>query len=462
VWDSATPVEISFNGVSMTTSDIEAAKALRDSAPSVFGAAITTTSDMARLSNMETRNVYGSNAIPTPAKDIASVVEEAMKVQDRFYSDLSKEDYQIKMESFEKFYVLAEEGGKVFYKLVEAAGGKLDQAIFGEIFQKQMQEGKITDTSGSMAGTGLGFTEMDITRAQLEKYVPRAQALTKQLEGKGYKSSTEDVLIATSDNQITKQHVDMKILQYLLGQILETEKKQLQGVWNLPEGASFWVPLQSMIGGGDGGKGGRGKLDPSIFAPDATATEEDNWESESVTDKIDSIFPSPYDRYNTRRKEEFLANRDATAVNNDDYYQRHPDEKPGISAVASGSTDILDRLMAALSGVFTSIANSQGGRAGWPGVEAPQVRGAGAAGDKALQFEHLMREYAGGVQPGGSMRGGGGDLPPIANKIDINFSSTTQLTVDGRILATVIKPYLASDLTNTTQASGGFSRSYVI
>jgi hypothetical protein len=340
-------------------------------------------------------------------------------------------------------------------------------ALWGEAIKSLQEENKIKNTSGSVAGTGLDFMEMDITRAQLEKYVPRAQNLTKQLEGKGYKSNVEDVLIATSDNQITKQHVDMKILQYLLGQILDTEKKQLQGVWNLPEGASFWVPLQSMIGGKDEGKGGKGKLDPSIFAPDATATEGYDWKS-SVKETIKEEFPTftmkkkdPWELYGERREP-----ATPLTTNMDDYYLRHPGEKPGITAGVSDGTSTIDKLMATLNNVFRSIASAQGGRAGWPGVEPSRAglsgAGAAAAGSKTLQYEHLLREYAGGSQPGGSMRGGGGDVSPIANKIDIKFSSTTQLTVDGRVLATIIKPYLASDLVNTNQASGGITRAYVI
>jgi hypothetical protein len=407
--------------------------------------------------------VYGGNTNPTPVADMKVIEQRYQSMFDNLYSDLTQGEIDALMAGFPVFKMLLEKGGEAFYQKLE---GK-DMALWGEAIKSLQEENKIKNTSGSVAGTGLDFMEMDITRAQLEKYVPRAQNLTKQLEGKGYKSNVEDVLIATSDNQITKQHVDMKILQYLLGQILDTEKKQLQGVWNLPEGASFWVPLQSMIGGKDEGKGGKGKLDPSIFAPDATATEGYDWKS-SVKETIKEEFPTftmkkkdPWELYGERREP-----ATPLTTNMDDYYLRHPGEKPGITAGVSDGTSTIDKLMATLNNVFRSIASAQGGRAGWPGVEPSRAglsgAGAAAAGSKTLQYEHLLREYAGGSQPGGSMRGGGGDVSPIANKIDIKFSSTTQLTVDGRVLATIIKPYLASDLVNTNQASGGITRAYVI
>ena len=50
----------------------------------------------------------------------------------------------------------------------------------------------------------------------------------------------------------------------------------------------------------------------------------------------------------------------------------------------------------------------------------------------------------------------------ISTKFDINFESHTQLMVDGRILASIIKPYLSSDLVQTQQAQSTITRRYVI
>jgi len=61
-------------------------------------------------------------------------------------------------------------------------------------------------------------------------------------------------------------------MNFVLEDILDTEKKQLEGMWNIPEGATFWVPLTSAFySKGDGG--GYPDL-PPIQDTRTTATED--------------------------------------------------------------------------------------------------------------------------------------------------------------------------------------------
>jgi len=53
-------------------------------------------------------------------------------------------------------------------------------------------------------------------------------------------------------------------------------------------------------------------------------------------------------------------------------------------------------------------------------------------------------------------------LPPIQNRLDLKLTSTTNLMVDGRVLASIVKPYLAADLLRTNESGGTITRSYVI
>jgi hypothetical protein len=55
----------------------------------------------------------------------------------------------------------------------------------------------------------------------------------------------EQTTIAVMKNGIMPITADMSILQMLLQDILDTEKKQLDGMYNLPSGASFYVPYQA-------------------------------------------------------------------------------------------------------------------------------------------------------------------------------------------------------------------------
>jgi len=58
---------------------------------------------------------------------------------------------------------------------------------------------------------------------------------------------------------------DWAIVQYLLQEILKTEEKQLDGIYNLPSGASFYVPFQALKLQPQGGEeGGVGDLGPAV------------------------------------------------------------------------------------------------------------------------------------------------------------------------------------------------------
>jgi TP901 family phage tail tape measure protein len=120
-----------------------------------------------------------------------------------------------------------------------------------------MDEELIKQT-GIMVKEGLPFNPMDTTTAQWNTAMGQYPAFLQKLVGAGYKPDTEEQIVKLSDSDIFRTNVDMKIMQYLLGQIADNTKKQLEGVYNMPEGASFWFPssaipyLQAAAGGNSG------------------------------------------------------------------------------------------------------------------------------------------------------------------------------------------------------------------
>jgi hypothetical protein len=98
-----------------------------------------------------------------------------------------------------------------------------------------------------------------------------------------------------------------------------------------------------------------------------------------------------------------------------------------------------------LEQIFTSIKNFFTNPT--PGVGGPPGRGYG----------------------GGAANAGGGfhaQTPPapqnLSARLDLRFDSSTQLIVDGRILASIITPYLASDLIKLEASQGTITKRYVI
>lgn len=423
-----TDIKFTINGQEVTggIEDLKNAIAAENAG---LAAAITNGAQQARLQNLPIRDIYGGSTSPAPTKDINTVIADTIKMQDKKYNNLEPADYQALKDSWEPFYVLVEEAGKVFYKQVtDAAGKTVDKGLFGEAYQKAQSEGRV-----SKPGTGLDFSSLDISKPQLEQAVERANQLTKELATKGYEPKVEDTLIATNDEQISKQHVDMKILQYILQQILDTEKKQLQGVWNLPEGASFWVPLQSMIAGSGGGTDGGLKIkDPEVNAPNVTIAKED------YLNKVLEGHPrGATTNQAINLKEKYLKDlemgpRGATG----ELSEKKPAWNTERAPASSPNQSIIDQLISKFMSLFTP---GSGPLAGFTGVG----QGIGTVGGR-------------GYSPSDNSQA------ITQTKMDIRFTATTNLMVDGRVLASIVKPYLAADLLKTNESGGTITRSYVI
>jgi TP901 family phage tail tape measure protein len=92
-------------------------------------------------------------------------------------------------------------------------------------------------------GTQINQNYTDITKAQMAGRMQQYQPLKQQLELLGYKSNEEQLLIQNKDGW-SLEHADSTILQLLMNDLIdETKKNGLQGIYNLPEGATFMVPV---------------------------------------------------------------------------------------------------------------------------------------------------------------------------------------------------------------------------
>jgi TP901 family phage tail tape measure protein len=99
-------------------------------------------------------------------------------------------------------------------------------------------------------GAGTQIQQMDVTGGQLNQALAQYPAFMKQLQAllaaKGapaYQENLQDYLIFTQDSA-ELAHVDMNILNMLMKDLIDVEKeKGLQGMYNLPAGATFYVPV---------------------------------------------------------------------------------------------------------------------------------------------------------------------------------------------------------------------------
>ena len=155
-------------------------------------------------------------------------------------------------------WVYVVEGG-----LGEVSG--LWKLFFDDAFQKfqeareQMQEEefhvrRLQDVDPGQMG------EIQARNRYWIEYLSRLQGQSPEqyLEEEGYQEN----LILGPNNVWQKILTTSEAMSFTLQDILETEKKQLEGMWNIPEGATFWVPLTSLFYQNQGSGGGVPALPP--------------------------------------------------------------------------------------------------------------------------------------------------------------------------------------------------------
>jgi hypothetical protein len=141
---------------------------------------------------------------------------------------------------------------------IEEIKGATSEGIT-EAYDKLIKEGKIKD----VGDIGISV-QKDMSVEQFERAKSLYPALLEKFVGMGYEAKPSTDIFSLEDGQMSMFTADMTIFQILLQEILETEKKQLDGLYNLPDGASFWIPLQAAL---KRPTGGGGLSDKTIVEP---------------------------------------------------------------------------------------------------------------------------------------------------------------------------------------------------
>jgi len=140
---------------------------------------------------------------------------------------------------------------ELYGQTLEALNNKIKEVT---AFTKLMAEAidKEVEARKKAKEETIDFTELNMTLEEFDKLIgitsksPQYLAVEQALTPLGYKPEEIDKIIATENKEGAKEFAkvqgkDWKIVQYLLGQI-EKNTRDITGVYNLPEGAEFFVP----------------------------------------------------------------------------------------------------------------------------------------------------------------------------------------------------------------------------
>jgi hypothetical protein len=267
--------------------------------------------------------------------------------------------------------------------------------------------------------------------------------MLKQVTNGAYQEDKTDQVAVFTDG-VKPINMDLKIVQYLLSQIQDNTKKQLDGMYNFPSGASFWIPLQAakMYPQGSGAGLNQGQT------------------TQAVRDGIDQSIIKNMVPSGTSVE----ANSKVVAAERDKLTEKIYAKTPASATSWGGgeNTAVQNAVKSAITS--TPVTSWGSGEPKTPDLYQPkETTPAPETPSWTSQIPGILKSFLNvfgfgnnniGLGTGFGIGGQSSEVPKSTTGIEklnaINFkldiNSTTTLMVDGRTLATIVEQYLRDDL----------------
>ena len=369
--------------------------------------------------------------------------EFAAGVENGFINGLEQTDIT---STFEPFYV--DFGDNIGLQLVR---GVRESSFVSEL-KEATEEGLIAGIETASKKSLKDFR--NLSGAEFTTYAQQSVQLGQALnEAFGLDLEFDPIVAAVSDG-FTEATANSFIMQMLMRDLIDVNEKQLEGVYNLPADASFYVPFTGYsLGQGEGGGGG-GSFDSLMsMIQDLIGTEKA---------LVASIDKNLINRVKTTREEQMEKYRYGTGITTEDAKQSEL-----FSNIKQMREEQMEKYRyAAPSGIPEE-------KAGFIGIQEAITAGG------ELRLEQERGFYYGILELFNNMFFGGGtgkerpavDLKsmdntllkkPIETSLSLDITSNTILQVDGQVLADIVKNYLYEDLITQEDRSTTATQSVVI
>lgn len=433
--------------------DLNAAKEQLADLQAALGQTISDINDQVLLGRLDIPDVQGDINKPLSTGDYAQVEQRARQLQDDFYQgflEIPDDMYDALKGSFDEWAQIVEDSGDVFYQRVT----EIDPQFFQQAFQELLEQQKLT----SQKESPFGIQQVDLDSSRAAELQSMTSYFTRYLSTNfpQYEQNPEDIGIIFNDYVTSVLHGDNLAVKLALEKLVDINQKQLDGMYNIPEGATFWVPLTAAYyrpkneGAGGlpalGDVENNGALDRNTQAL-ATLT------SVLQGTALDNGQANPFAGKYAASLEQQLNQRDAVRFRGDPGYSRNPRigtlphedrydrmNVGGISGEDREVSTFLQKLQEWFRNLFTTI----GDRSKYG------VGNAGNAGNDGGRGRSLSNAGVAQVNP------------QINARLDMRIDNQTQLIVDGRILASIISPYLSQELIRLEASQGTVTKRYVI
>jgi len=404
--------------------------------------------------------------------------------QDEGGIKLSEQQIQDMVDTAQPFLVYA--GESMGYFLAE---GLIQQDFLTQAAQEQAK--KIGGIFGSIP---YSFSEYSAEQLMGAANSPEYYAINKSIEklGGGAEDTRAEGEILFPEDSLNPIYMkkDWKIVQYLLGRILDVGEKQLEGIYNLPGNSSFYVPFDAYKmgagGGGSGGGGGGGYTEPEKGTKNPIPYDATGEMLKNVVYPTYKEFPFSNEAMERFKKEPKTSSTtartayDKAGASKD--FQLTLDQRllKDSTNVEKLQLNALEQIKLILQGISNFGSSNQ------PQEDKSLDKSKNptlpiATEESFTNYSKILENTLFDIKtlmpgppipeslnlnPQGNLKDTGRmaeitlnpDIKINPQPIKVNFNTTTMLTVDGRMLATVIMPYLYQSMISNEAVGGGAVR----
>lgn len=348
-------------------------------------------------------------------------------------------------------------------KLVEVAENVPLSALQAAIKEFEEQEKLLKKSADDKVG--YQFLD-DITMEQFQSVIngPKYKALASQIKAKGG-TVTEDPMVTITQNGISSDRKDWKIVQYLLQEILKTEQKQLDGMFNLPDGATFWIPFEAakLMPGQDGG----GMSDEWLAdIAENTQSMADMMRKFREADAMYPVTPGTVAQPTTPAKPTITP----AIVSTSDQIKKFRDWEERYSPVTSykpemrgrsygqiGQKTLGDSLAPAANGILKGLQSVLGALASIPQILTSISPASIIDSLGIIDLLPERKPTTTSSNPQDLARSLSQTFSNLSTRLELRIDNRTVVQVDGKAMAMVVKQYLKNDLIryNRGSASAG-------
>ena len=365
-----------------------------------------------------------------------------------------------------------------------------DQGFATEAFENLVRRGEIIPEKKDEP---IGLQQLDISSAELpgvmEKYYSLVASTQSQLAAKGVEWSPNEETFAALLNDYVALPItaDLTLLNIAMQELIEVNKDQLDGIYNLPTDASFYVPFSGYKEGfvNQGQSGGTGG-DLSGYVQ-GLADEAAKEEKEPLEDIEKLLKPDRWQVEQDARIQNQIDRQSEEAWPSEGRFkgitpEMYGYEKPPRFQLPSVTELIFGKGLAGGFKTAMDALKDYREAEGTPSERFMQIEGISGIGDfferligpppvDGVGFDPLggpdQVPAAGGLL--GELRdllsglfGTNGEEPTITTKLQIESTTTTIVQLDGQVIANAIKPYLLNDEIRYEGTAGAAVKRFVI